>query len=479
MQTPEIVICQLNTLFGLETDYQERFKNLSEFYLKPMTHIPVSGKPNTTHPDIVMFESVDRCLKHAEDLNAEWVFIAAHGFRCIDHNFIYMCINYAKGENFSTLAHILQKDGFYELHQQCLLISVTDWIACDRPLFGRFDKLQVNLPKVERSTENFHDDYTPTQIWHNNGLGTGGRFEHDGYVYPGWNLLSTFLEKGYKVGNFTPHLRSLKQHLYPEVGDELRKYFNGEFIDVLSEPNQQEQRKRLEDIHDNAVYVYNTDPMGTHFDRYSYKTKLDTVYSVAAGFKAIEYLESATWTEDTRVVYFDYTRRALDFKQWLWENWDGKNYNEAIKEYSANKDFNPVWFAGRNYKEHWEEFVQHWGGMDEWLEIWNCYKALDHKFLYINLFEDRRALLEDMVDRKLDNPDSNNIIWFSNSYYTEYALWHFKPQVLRNMYKDFMEELRLSNNNIEIIGSPSPGQAAITYHGKHRKPEQWYEANAQ
>ena len=84
-----------------------------------------------------------------------------------------------------------------------------------------------------------------------------------------------------------------------------------------------------------------------------------------------------------------------------------------------------------------------------------------------------------MVDRKLDNPDSNNIIWFSNSYYTEYALWHFKPQVLRNMYKDFMEELRLSNNNIEIIGSPGPGQAAITYHGKHRKPEQWYEANAQ
>ena len=42
-----------------------------------------------------------------------------------------------------------------------------------------------------------------------------------------------------------------------------------------------------------------------------------------------------------------------------------------------------------------------------------------------------------------------------------------------------MEELRLSNNNIEIIGSPGPGQAAITYHGKHRKPEQWYEANAQ
>jgi hypothetical protein len=177
---------------------------------------------------------------------------------------------------------------------------------------------------------------------------------------------------------------------------------------------------------------------------------------VAAGFKPLQLLKRCAWHSGTRMVYFDYSQAALDFKKWLLTNWDGRNYIQAIDQYKNSVDptFKPIWFFGQSFEPAWTETMKVFDGETQWLEFWNQYRLLPHEFIKTNLFDDRSDLLADMRANA-----GNKLIWFSNSFNTEAAVRHFDRPTLSGMYNDFVADLSAVNDSqIQVCGSDWAGK---------------------
>jgi len=205
-----------------------------------------------------------------------------------------------------------------------------------------------------------------------------------------------------------------------------------------------------------SVFVFNTDRMHEEPMQFDRSTRLDSIYCVAAGFKPLQLLKRCAWHSGTRMVYFDYSQAALDFKKWLLTNWDGRNYIQAIDQYKNSVDptFKPIWFFGQSFEPAWTETMKVFDGETKWLEFWNQYRLLPHEFIKTNLFDDRSDLLADMRANA-----GNKLIWFSNSFNTEAAVRHFDRPTLSGMYNDFVADLSAVNDSqIQVCGSDWAGK---------------------
>ena len=456
----KIKFALLNQINDRSQGYQDHVRAITDFAVSmqlTMRNIPID--------ELIVGNTIDSIIDAARSLDGDYLYIVAYGYRSYDVFLVDAMIKYAEDNNYSVLAHILEdnpenkEQGFYSLHNQCALINLNHWRHVGSPSWGNHTNVDnVTLPLVNRSTEDFHDGYTPFYI-----LPTTETRQYTGPVREGWNLASTLLSHGFSIGNFSEELRKFKMHFYPEVGTDLEKILDGNSTIEPVEPNQRDY-VRLTDFSgfQGSVYVFNTDSMNRDYIAYDKSTKLDNLYCVAAGFKPIQFLDQCKWDSTTRVIYFDYSDSALAFKEWLLKNWDGRNYLDIIQHYIAHVDptFSPIWFGKKEYTDQWEKTMDVFGGEAAWLDLWNRYRALEHRFLKINLYYERSELIADMNQHQ-----GNNLIWFSNSFYTEASLRHFKPAWLKSVYDTFINELKLNNTSLQICGTTSTGTPGWTHIG--------------
>lgn len=443
-----------NQIGSRSAAYQEHIRGITNFAvgLQVVRYNHQAEKSTTLIEDI----DLDRILEQASLLNTDYAYIVGYGYRSYNEQLVHDMIRHAEENNYSVLAHILEDNpqdrmnGFYCLHYQCLLINMHHWRSSGSPRFGNRETANTQLAEVIRSSGNFHDDYTPYEI-----LPTGTQRHYEGPVREGWNLANEMLKQGYRIGNFTNEIRALKQHIYPEVGTELEQLLAGDTTVEVQEYNQKQYINLMTfQGFQNAVYVFNTDPMSKDCIHYNKTTKLDSIYCVAAGFKPIQLMDQCLWNDATQMVYFDYAEPALNFKQWLVENWDGRDYIAAIEHYKStvNPGFNPIWFVGKDYTPEWNKTMEYFGGEAAWLDLWNRYRKLPHKFIRTNLFSDYKDLVADMKQHT-----GNNLIWFSNSFYTEASLRHFRSAELKALYENFMTALADNNQSLQICGLNDAG----------------------
>lgn len=449
-----------NQLANRSHGYQDHVRAITDFAVSlQLTMV------NQHTSDLLVADTIDSILNSVRLTDDDYLYIVAYGYRSYDPRLVESMIKHAQDNNYSVLAHILEdnptnkEQGFYSLHNQCVLINLNHWRQSGSPFWGNHDTVNnVTLPKVQRSSEDFHDGYTPFYI-----LPTNETRQFTGQLREGWNLASEVLKHGFGIGNFPEEIRKFKQHFYPEVGTELERILDG---DTSVEPVEYNQKNYISMMDfsgfQGSVYVFNTDPMTPDNIAYDKTTKLDNLYCVAAGFKPIQFLDQCKWDSTTRVIYFDYSDSALAFKEWLLKNWDGRDYLGIIQHYINNVDpgFRPIWFAQKDYTPEWEKTIAVFGGESAWLDIWNRYRALEHRFLKTNLYYDRSELIADMRQHP-----GNNLIWFSNSFYTEASLRHFKPAWLKSVYDSFSQELRLNNTSIQVCGTTSSGISGWTHLG--------------
>jgi hypothetical protein len=447
----KIVFLLYNQIDNRSEEYQKHIRNITLFAFNLLVTFNTDSE-NHKHELIIEGNNIDTMFKSINE-NVDYAYLVSYGYRSIDHCLVQSLIKYAESNNYSVLGHILQDNpdndekGFYSLHHQCFLLNVKHWIESGKPNFGSISNMDTILEIVDRSEENFHDNYTPYWI-----KSKGTQRNYSGTVREGWDLINSMLKKGYSIGNIPIELRNLKQHIYPDVGNELEKLLNNEETVEITEPNQKYYIKMTDfSSFQNSVYVFNTDSMNP--PEKSIET-LDTIYCVAAGFKPIQLLNSYVWNEKTRMVYFDYSKSALNFKIWLVENWNGEDYPSIIEYYKENidNDFQPIKMPNQDYISDWEKTIEIFGGRNNWINLWRSYQSIEHRFLYCNLFNDYQELIDDMSQQK-----GHKLIWFSNSFYTEASLRNYKPDFLEKTYQKFIDDLKSNNLKLEVIGCNHAG----------------------
>tara|TARA_A100001201_G_scaffold88335_1_gene77557 strand:+ start:645 stop:2042 length:1398 start_codon:yes stop_codon:yes gene_type:complete len=419
----------------------DKLRELTYFYVK---NSAFRGNVNEAEVRII------DCVNGEDALNAsktEYTFLLAVG-NIVSYSFFDVLMKYIEEDKPDFSGHILQTPeingtSYFFPHLQSFLIKTEHWNNFDKKNFGvEGNVTNLELTEIKRSEENIHDDYTPN--WIAPGL---TKQSYTGYLNKGYNIFNQFGKINKLLYAFPPSIRNEKKYLYAENDNRFADIFLnntkwdhndnllGEQIDFLNKT----EVKNYKD----SVFVYNTDDpkevLDTQFHlehglkKESYKKeKIDNLYCIAAGFFACNFLHLNDWDNDTKVIYFDINKKALNFKKWLNEYWDGRDYLSILKYYRKNvEDLTPIWHGQLLFNEEEEyEFQKQkifFGGTEKWLEFWNKYRKLDHTYIELDLIQSPDELLIHLESNK----DKKNLTYVSNIFYSELVLRLFSPDVLK------------------------------------------------
>ena len=176
--------------------------------------------------NIKVYSTIDEAVRD----NTGVVVIQHVGNFIKDIKFLDCLQDYIKNNpNFFALAFILdwmpeQGEGYIELHGQMMVINTRIWKEIGSPEYGDWTHQDRIVPTYTRSTENFHDKYTPHWI-----KGAGGLMKRL-VKHPGWGFVETALGKQLRIDNFTEEMRKCRLYVYPE-------YMSNEFLMAIKNKN--------------------------------------------------------------------------------------------------------------------------------------------------------------------------------------------------------------------------------------------------
>jgi hypothetical protein len=184
---------------------------------------------------------------------------------------------------------------------------------------------------------------------------------------------------------------------------------------------------------------------------------LSAVYGVAAGFKPYRILKTHGFDATTRLVLFDYSPRALEFRERLLAEWDGADYpaflREAFRAMPADTyfqlwaDLSPAQVADADLEQLWQAEIARWGDAATFQRHWALCRKLPHEFVVCDLLETPERLLERI------RPEPRAAVWWSNAFFTIYSNWHFRIAERRLRYTRFINGLAAAAPEIFLYGA--------------------------
>jgi hypothetical protein len=406
----------------------QKFKEITEFF----TRFKYFGP-------ILYGKTVNEILDKALEYDIEFCIIQCIGHIIKDVYFFELIDSWIENHTFFITGHIMDKEnpnsaykegsGYYGLHKQCLLVNLQYYKKFDKPVFGLKDSEEHEVTRAKRHVIDIHDDYTPILL---------KPTEETQVCTPrvdGWNFINTSLSNGLIVYNFHPKIREYKQYVYPNKSAE-------ELNSQLSWIN------HIVSYAPTCVFFWNTE--GYKDLKYVDIDKpIDTLYTLAAGFKPNNLLHKYEFHENTHIVFYDYSKQALAFKNLLIQQWDGRDYPEFLRQ--AKNKFYINETAGtrtenETYEYLWDKELERWGGEDSFAQHWNKYKKLNHEFIHCDICEDPSKIINKISGQGIE------VIWWSNAFHTVNAHYLRGLQGVEKCYNDWVEGIYKKNPNIYIFG---------------------------
>ena len=417
--------------------YIEKLTNLTDFWV---FNAKLDLRKYDIHMDVLYFKNEDELLRFSVSGNYDyaignWI---GHLLRPAKNDKLHVIrdtIDLCKNSD-GLVGHIISYDDKIPyFYKEYWCVDIRKYVDLGSPNW----ESDGYFPNFERSVENFHDNYTPYYLNPKVGI-TNKRFQ----IKWGTGLIECWLENGLKVINFPKEIRELKHHLYPENHELLIKYFNSEInVYDLEQPLQKQYFTSVDyESAKSSIFLFNTDTL----DFQPPKEKIDNLISVCAAFRPYFILDRSTFDSNTKVKFIDYSEISLQFKKWLFDNWDGIDIFDAVTKFEKevgkpmnwNKPFH------ESYQESHNKVITEFGGVDKWLDFWGKYKQLKHEFHLIDLVNDFDKL-EKLIE------EGQNYIYFSNSYNTEAGLIKWGKTTLKESFRKLLD-LSIKTNSI-IDGS--------------------------
>ena len=368
--------------------YLERLN--SKFLLKKLTPMK-----------IICGDEIQDILKEAVDANYDYCVVQAAGCQIRNLSFHYDIADFInEAGDFGIAGHPLWKtDGrWLELHHQFFIVNLKAYKAIGCPEFGMWERPEIMLPVVERSEENFHDDYTP--LW----VKTTGDHAMQPGAGQGWKLLSAMFDGGYNVITLTEKIRLSKFYTYPE--HETSK-FEQSIRTLTPYPDQNwNQNRWIEDslFVKDQIWLFNSEYM-----EIPNENTYDLAVSTASGFKIFDLFRLPRLTDTAKIIIYDFSIKSLEwFKHF--HSWHNEDLLECIRAFPDRDHFtwvgqcDPTFIENQGFRDGLNTVYEYYGE-EKFKEYWRKFKSMPVTFEQIDLYQnsERLATLMNQPGKKFVN----------------------------------------------------------------------------
>ncbi len=353
-------------------------------------------------------------------------------------------------------------DAWFGFQNQCVLVNLDMYQQLGAPSFDSVCERPIELPKAEQRIE----------AGRIAALVPSGESESRQPTMTGWHFIATSLRGGVPVVGFDEPLSEGILDLSatcPARAQAMANYFHAGIVNYDPEETHadlgQDQVAFLNMVRPqttgarNGVFLWNIEAYADiETPREDFLSPIGSLYSVAAGFKPNRILQTHGWDQSTRVVFFDYSPRALEIRRYLVENWDGEDFPKFVERLFAAfphpETFYQLW-DGRtpedvdssDIERVWQRELAHWGTAEAFRDHWQSYVELPHEYVDCNLMTDPTPLLDQIVN------EPSAIIWWSNAFFTVYGNWFYSLEQRKQVYDNWIQQIAERNPDLYLFGS--------------------------
>jgi hypothetical protein len=276
MKDSKIVFCIINDIDSYANDkIKSIIQNILDFTI---SNLYIKGYK------VIVDIDEDQILKSL--VNYDYAVVMSPGTEYINGFSFFTALKNLLTKDFFLAGHILDRtkyDAYYELHHQCYVINLNYYRNLGNPLIGK-QKLNDSHRQLEplRSTDNWHDDYTPKFV------SRGINVKQFSNKCHGWNILSLAFEKNLPIIVFDDSIRNNKKHYYPEIEEDFYKHLA--YIDY-----------KINFCRDEFVHTSNTEWYNEITESY------EQLVIPASGTLYLNLINKG------RVVFYDYNQKSLDY----------------------------------------------------------------------------------------------------------------------------------------------------------------------
>jgi hypothetical protein len=333
--------------------------------------------------EIICADEIHEILQESLNRGYEYCVIQSSGCTLKSFNFDREIRDFIKQNRFGIAGHILHWPGkWLELHPQFFIVNVTAWKDIGCPEFGEWCEEEQLLPVVERSIENFHDDYTPLWVKYLN------REELQSNAGRGWELLKYMFLNGWPVITLSEKLRLNKFYYYPE--HETDKFEHSIKTLTPYEGQNWNQSKILSDVKSikDQIWLFNSEPMSI-----TNKGNFDLVANTASGFKLFDLIKNKKLNEGSKIIVYDFNIKSLRWYKHL-HNWKTDSLIDCIRNFSERDYFTWLGKVDNKYSEDdsfvnsYKKLMYHFGGVKNFTKYWQSFKNTEVKFVIVDLYKE-------------------------------------------------------------------------------------------
>jgi len=349
---------------------------------------------------------------------------------------------------------------WFGVDPECLLVDLARFEACGRPRFGEAEAAERELP-------------VPVVVGANGDVGAlrpSARSATAAPKLPGWHFVVASLRQGLQVLSLPDVVRGRLVDFVPRSPEArrcLRTVLDKGVEAGAAAPSDcsPEQGAFLESVATQAsnarrgVFLVNIESYADiETPPPDFQGPVSTLYTVASGLKPNRILQTHGMGVQTRVVFFDYSERALAVRREMIEKWDGTDLPGFIRHlfsrFPPPDTFYQLWADCTAESMDWEAVEVLWrrdldrlGGEPEFREHWRRYRRLDHVFVHCDLLTDPGPVFAQMRE------EPGAVIWFSNAPFTVHSNWRFMIDERKAMYERWIDGLVRRNPGMLLYGS--------------------------
>ena len=429
----DIVFIFHNDYFGKEKKYNHSYSYAGE--LMKFTWSFTNNSQNQ-RIDFISGDNLTEMLILAKQIGFKCAVVQTPG-HVIRNNFIHE-LNLMRQQEWLLIGHILEQDNYLTVHDQCFMLNL-DKLETDDMEAGEAGSNLV--PLYDRSTDSFHDGYTPTWVAFNE------QYEHR-QCHFGWRWIAKGLINS-QVLPLNNATRNQKIHLYPENPGNYDGWYRKNTDSPLAKIIQGNDGND-----DRTIHIYNNETVSPDLIRHqTQQDKFDNVMVLASGFYG---MKMAKEFSPKKLVYYDILPKMLEVTQAVNTSWDGIQ-DPAIYVTDAHTFHNPNVIKLGLYDEG---IFKDTADLQTYLPE---FRTIDKEYHQVDIITNPQLFVDNIPKT------GTTYIWLDSIYTYWHNLWMHRPSEISNSYEIILNGIQQADNDIWLHVKDPNGYIRIIHNRTHNE----------